>query len=81
MTDEYLTMCQEVWNCTQKHAQDAYPLTRMGVVVELFRAKQQEKERKERENREEAEVQKDYHLEGGEDPDDYINWEAQDRGD
>jgi hypothetical protein len=36
MTDEYLTMCQEVWNCTRKHAQDAYPLTRMGVVVELF---------------------------------------------
>jgi hypothetical protein len=40
MTNEYLTMCQEVWNCTRKHAQDAYPLTHMGVVVGLFHAKQ-----------------------------------------
>jgi hypothetical protein len=40
MTDEYLTMCQEVWNCTRKHTQDAYPLAHMGVIIGLFHAKQ-----------------------------------------
>jgi hypothetical protein len=80
MTDEYLTMCQEVWNCTRKHAQDAYLLTHMGVIVGLFCVKQREKERKEREDREKAEAEGDYHLEGGGDYDDYIDWEAQDRG-
>jgi hypothetical protein len=74
-------MCQEVWNCTRKHVQDAYPLTHMGVVVGLFCMKQGEKEMKEREDQEKAEAERDDHLEGGEDYDDYIDWEAQDRGD
>jgi hypothetical protein len=81
MTDEYLTMCQEVWNCTRKHAQDTYPLTHMGVIVGLFHVKQREKERKESEDREKVEAERDDHLEGGEDYDNYIDWEAQDRGD
>jgi hypothetical protein len=81
MTDKYLAICQEVWNCTKKHAQDAYPLTQMEVVVRLFHSKQQEKERKAREDREKVEAEEDYHLKGGEDYDNYIDWEAQDRGD
>jgi hypothetical protein len=52
-----------------------------GVIVGLFRAKQREKERKEREDQEKAEAEGDHHLEGGEDYDNYIDWEAQDRGD
>jgi hypothetical protein len=81
MTDENLTKCQEVWNCTKKHAQDAYPLTYMKVVERLYESKQREKERKAREAREKEEAEKDDHLENEEDYDDYIDWEAQDRGD
>jgi hypothetical protein len=81
MTDEYLEMCKYVWNCTKKHAEEAFPNAHMGTVVGLFRAKKREEERKERENREKEEANQDYGLEGGEDPNDYIDWEAQDRGD
>jgi hypothetical protein len=81
MTDEGLAKCQKVWNCTKKHAQDAYPLTYMKVVERLYESKQREEERKAKEAREKEEAEKDDYPEGGEDYDDYIDWEAQDRGD
>jgi hypothetical protein len=40
MTDEYLAMCQEVWQCMKKYTQEAYPHMQMGVIIGLFQVKQ-----------------------------------------
>jgi hypothetical protein len=36
MTNEYLAMCQEVWNCPRQHAEDTFPLSHMELWWGFF---------------------------------------------